>query len=350
MPLRQTGLAAIDKRRLMRDLRGSLDAEKFVRETIGASNVSVQGDQVIHSCPLPFGLHRNGDTNPSAAFNRELLLFNCLVCGGGDILWYVRNVLDIDSTTALELVSGQVEQRLLTADEFLNRIRAIWNEEDEISFSMPVYSEQIIRPWLRYSTYFTDRDISELTQKRMRTGVDVRHRELYEKGSIKEWVEQPRVVMPLFFGGKLRGWQKRRISDEFKLGPKYRSSPGLPKDFTLYGWDNASGDENAYIVESPMTALKMTSQGFPNVLATLGASVTDDQIDLVRKFDSVHLMFDADPAGLAATEKVAFALRGSCKVWVCEMPEPDTDPGDYSREDLDDIIAARKPGMIWKRG
>lgn len=347
--LRNKGLGrAVDKRKLMRDLRSSLDPEQFLRETIGAQNISAQGPQLIHSCPMPFGLHKNGDQNPSAAFNTELLLFNCMVCGGGDLFWLTQNVKDIDSTSAVDLVMDTVEIRDLTKDEFLTRLRSIWEEGEEISFSLPSYSERIIKPWLRYTPYMDERGVTRDVQRTMKTGIDLNHREKYEKNDFEAWLEQPRITIPLFFKGKLRGWQKRRVSDEMKLGPKYRSSPGLPKDHTLYGFDAYDGD-SVYVVESPLTALKMMGQGYNNVVATLGARVTDDQIDLLRRYDEIHLLFDADDAGSIATEAVAMGAKDSCKVWISDMPEKETDPADYPKDALNDIIESRVPGVTWLR-
>ncbi len=44
----------------------------------GAQNIRRRGDEIIHSCILPFGLHSNGDRNPSAPLNWKKLTYRCL--------------------------------------------------------------------------------------------------------------------------------------------------------------------------------------------------------------------------------------------------------------------------------
>ena len=59
-------------------------------DQFGAQNVKVIGDEILHSCVLPFGFHANGDRNPSAQLNWRKLTYNCYGCSsGGGLLWFV---------------------------------------------------------------------------------------------------------------------------------------------------------------------------------------------------------------------------------------------------------------------
>src|ERR1017187_3010288 len=59
-------------------------------EGMGARNITVKGDEILHSCSLPFGLHSNGDEHPSASLNWSKLVFHCYGCGSsGGIAWFV---------------------------------------------------------------------------------------------------------------------------------------------------------------------------------------------------------------------------------------------------------------------
>lgn len=344
------------RKRFHRELQRSLDAEKLVAEVIGARNVEVQqtrtGTQIIHSCPLPWGLHRHGDTDASAAFNADLLVFHCFVCGGGDIFWYVQSVLEVGAKEAERILGELVDPGPMSKQELVDKFRTIWEEGDEPSFSMPEYSPAILDRWKVLSPYLTnERGVSPETQKEMSTGVDVHHRERFKKGDIDTWVEQPRVVIPLFWGGKLRGWQKRRISDEKPtLGPKYRTTPGLPKSETLYGLDYCDGDELVYVVESPLTVLRMRSVGYTSVVATMGADVSDEQIDQIREFDEVILLFDGDPAGVVATERVTHAVKDFSKVWTWQFVDQydnGLDPADFNPASLSRAIDDKMPAIVW---
>ena len=79
----------------LKDIFVGLDAEDVLRDLIGAHEIIGNDTELIHSCKLPFGMHKNGDQNPSASLNRDTLLFNCFTCGGGSIIWLVQNCLDM---------------------------------------------------------------------------------------------------------------------------------------------------------------------------------------------------------------------------------------------------------------
>ena len=59
------------------DIFTNLDARVVLQDIIGVGELIENGDEYIHSCPLPFGMHKNGDSNPSASLNKDTLLFNC---------------------------------------------------------------------------------------------------------------------------------------------------------------------------------------------------------------------------------------------------------------------------------
>ena len=64
-----SGLSDIQKEELCRTLLSEF----------GVSNISRMSStgELIHSCCLPFGLHKNGDLNPSASLNYQRLTYNC---------------------------------------------------------------------------------------------------------------------------------------------------------------------------------------------------------------------------------------------------------------------------------
>lgn len=284
-------------------------------------------------------------TTHTFALSDHLETGNCWVCGGGDIFWLVANVLDITIEQAVSELSGMLLPRELSASEFLAELEAIWEDKNQVAFVMPTYSESILRPWRRYSDYFTSRGITEETQKEYQTGVDLRNREIYEKGDVSEWITRPRIVIPHFFGGALRGWQKRKI-DDIKYGPKYKSSQGFPRDSTLYGMDKADRT-HALVVESPASVLKLRSQGFESIVGTLGSEVTTEQINLLSRFDSVTVLADADDAGRKMTEKLADELAQRTELWIAPEGDSGTDPADRTAEQNQELIDHRVPGTLY---
>ena len=341
------GRKSLKKLRLYNDLKRSLDGEAFVRDVIGGRNVYRDGAEIRHSCPLPFGLHKTGDENPSASFNEEKLVFHCFVCGGGDIFWYVQNVRDCNLEEALGILREIVSPSDITAAELIAEFEAMWQEE-ATNFQMPDYSPRILEPWKMYSVYLDERGISREVQKSYQTGVDLRNKDKVmvktPDGKVEKWLEQPRLVIPHFFEGNLVGWSKRLLDAEQK-GPKYKHAPGFPKNNTLFNWDVARTRNTAIVVESPMSVLKMASHGVLNGVATFGANVTDEQVFLLRQFDEVVLAFDGDYAGHNANVEVFDRVHQFASVTVMKLEEG-KDPGDLSKGELESLVKNREPAAI----
>lgn len=340
-----------ERKELCELLAKSIDAEAFLADTIGARNIRREKDELMHSCALPFGQHAHGDRSGGAAFNVKKLKVNCFLCGGGDIFWLlatVRGATDDNYTIddAIKELTGQLSQRELTAEEFVTQLTKLFEDTQEVSFSMPRYHTSVLKPWLRYSEYLTSRGVSEETQREMRTGVDLNSREVFEMGQIKEWIQRPRLVLPHFFGGELRGWQKRRL-DNHKYGAKYRSSPGFPRQQTLFGLDTVEGSD-IIVVESPMSKYKMLSQGYRNVAATMGAKVMPEQLALLARYDKVYSFMDADNEGSKANRIIVDGLKKRTNVFVVPIEVEDTDPADYDRRAIDVMLKWAEPAALWE--
>lgn len=303
-----------------RDLSG-LDGYNVLVNIIGAQNITPSGEEIIHSCPLPFGNHRNGDTNPSASLNSSTLLFNCFTCGGGDIVWLVSNVLGISRGEAYALLRGESDgTRLVPTEEFVDRLKDVFSKEQVKSEDIPVYSDTIINRWVQPCSYLTDRGISEQVQLEMRTGIDRDRIEVAKLATGEQPSKVDRVVLPHFMNGKLIGWVARKIQDVDGL-PKYRNSKGFPRGAWLYNMDSAKQYDHVYVVESPMSVLVLKSRGIDNVVATFGAKVEAKQIQLLRQFSNVTVYMDGDEAGRKSVGNLVNELSSYVKLRVINTPD-----------------------------
>ena len=118
--------------------------------------------------------------------------------------------------------------------------------------------------------------------------------------------------------------------------PKYINSPESPvfhKSRTLYGLHLAKRaiiDARQVIVTEGYTDVVACHQaGVPNVVATLGTSLTTDHVRvLTRLCEEVVLLFDGDEAGRRAADRaVALFFAEPIDVKICILPEGD-DPAD----------------------
>lgn len=280
---------------------------QLVLDYYGAQNAyeinTGEGVEVQHSCLIdrvdPH--HTNGDQNPSARMNLEKKLYVCYTYGGGDIFWLIRTMEGKETFEEIipllgQFLTGSTESK----EDFLKELEGYFetkhNAEDE---PIPTYSDRVLKQWGFTHPYLTKyRGVTHEAATRLRVGYD--H-------------EDRRIVFPLFFEGKLVGWQKRAVPDglgypptlaEGDYLPKYKNTPGFPKSRALYNYDTVveRGRDEILVVESPMSCLKAESLTdgddlLAGTISTLGAKVSDTQVAYLRRFKRVYVYFDADSAG-----------------------------------------------------
>ncbi|MEF8726304.1 MAG: DNA primase [Candidatus Bipolaricaulota bacterium] len=127
-----------------------------------------------------------------------------------------------------------------------------------------------------------------------------------------------------------------RILDSDEKGPKYLNSPNSPlfqKGETFYGLASARRElgktDQAILVEGYTDVIAPASRGIKNVIASMGTSLTKDQVKLLSRYVSeVIIAYDRDQAGQQATLKGLKLLRNEgLGVRVAMLP-PDGDPAD----------------------
>jgi DNA primase len=80
-------------------------------------------------------------------------------------------------------------------------------------------------------------------------------------------------------------------------GKEFKNTPGLAKSKTLFNLHRVKTSNKVYVVESSFDAIRLDQVGFPAV-ATLGATVSNAQIDLLQKyFNDIIVIADNDEAG-----------------------------------------------------
>lgn len=124
---------------------------------------------------------------------------------------------------------------------------------------------------------------------------------------------------------------------------KYVNSPEtvlFSKSHVLYGYDKAKLPIRKWnfsvIVEGQMDLLMSHQAGYANTVAPSGTALTAQQLMLLKRLSSnVVLAFDADGAGLKATERSAhIALSMGMDVKVAALPQG-SDPADLIAKDPD---------------
>ena len=307
------------------DLFPGLDVRVVLQDILGVGELIENGDEYIHSCPLPFGMHKNGDRNPSASINKDTFLFNCFTCGGGSIIWLVQHCMNVDRIGAVSILKNEVaDLKVISVEDFIEKLEGVFSHDKTGHVEVPHYSDNLLRRWEGPCEYLTVRGVSEAVQRAMRTGVELGRSEIAKSPEGDVIVTLDRVVLPHFMKGKLVGWVARKIQDVPGV-PKYRNSKGFPRGAWLYNLDDAKQFDHVYVVESPMSVLVLKSRGINNVVATFGAKVDAQQIGLLRNFSKVTIFMDGDLPGRNAACNLVEQLKLYTKVAVIETPD-DEDP------------------------
>lgn len=301
--------------------------------------------ELIHSCCLPFGSHRNGDRNPSASLNFRKLTYNCFGCGSkGGLLWFIGSCRGQDSGEAREWLEAEtgLGQTIMQLPTLLKMLDAIYHPQVDRLPPIPVYDPGVLTPWTWpvFHPYLTEglpeygvegRHIPEATLQRFQ----VCYTDSYFDGS-------ERIIIPLWWNDKLVGWQARHV-DAAGKSDKYKNSPDFPRDQTFYNYDTTR--KRIVVVESPMSVLRHVHH-VPDISATFGAEVTDQQIRLLQRFENVMLWYDNDTAGWKAVKRISEELARYTQVWVVESPYA-ADPADLPDDVVDKLIADAIPYSVW---
>jgi DNA primase len=151
-----------------------------------------------------------------------------------------------------------------------------------------------------------------------------------------------RLMFPIAqMDGKVIGFGGRALGEE--KGAKYINTPETllyKKSRVLYGLDLAREairrTRSAVLVEGYFDVVGLHQVGVANAVAVCGTALTPEHVDLLVRLDcrEVTILFDGDPAGLAAPARAARALLPSSvsgKVAVVPTEGGKTDPDDYAR-------------------
>ena len=166
-----------------------------------------------------------------------------------------------------------------------------------------------------------------------------------------------RITFPTWnLQGDVVGFGARALGDQ---QPKYLNSSETPvfsKSRVMYGLNRAKSAiarGAALVVEGYTDVISLHEAGVDEAVATNGVALGDTHFEQLKKFSSrAVLMFDADDAGTAATER-GFGIhhRIGIEVLVAPLP-PGRDPADVVKSDGEEgirkIIDSAQPLLEFK--
>lgn len=179
----------------------------------------------------------------------------------------------------------------------------------------------------------------------------LRHFKVFEKTNGK-YVN--RAIIPIFLNKELKGFvavdifgKKKWLENhptlterDYKKTLYPSTETGFFRKEVLFGYDECKKNADFIILtEGAREVMKLWQEGFPNSLAILGASMSDEQFLLLTKLapKKLLLMFDGDKAGRNIAQNVYEKTKELFNVEIINLPEG-VDPKQYDSNQFKKLI------------
>jgi DNA primase len=287
---------------------------------------------------------------------------------GGDVISFVMEVEGLD-------FRGALEQLARKAGVDLEQFGGQGNQENAqrkkkateiLSLSAKFYQKQLIasKPALEY--LLKKREFTKQTLIDWQLGyspntgqalVNFLTKRGYKPNEIKEAglssqrggdMFRGRIMIPLCDArGSIIGFTARILADD-PDAPKYINTPQTvvyDKSRNVFGLHLAKESirKTGYVVvaEGNLDVIQSHQAGVANVVASAGTAMTEQHLRELKRFTGdVRLSFDADRAGIAATERVIpIAQKTEVDLRIISLPEGQ-DPDDLIKKDVKQWTAA----------
>jgi DNA primase len=283
------------------------------------------------------------DSNPSLSIDINEGLWYCFGCNkGGDIfnfimehedlnfiesVKYLANYLNLEFEEFKEINNQEKENKpkLLPKEKSYNLLKIFSEYYNKILLKTKVgqkalkylesrgIDKEIIETFLiGYCPKNIENTLIFINKKKIDIKDLISTGLIIEKGQEKYYeLMNSRITFPIFKSNKIIGISGRAIDN--KTEPKYLNTIGLQKNTTLYALNitkNYIKSENkAIITEGYFDALAVYKIGFKNVVAIMGISISQEQLNLLKKYcNRVLLLLDQDKTGTEATLKLLLFL------------------------------------------
>lgn len=311
------------------------------------------GRRYVGLCPF------HSEKTPSFTVDPEKGLYHCFGCGaGGDIFTLIMEKEGMDFPSALEFLAKKYN---IVVPKKTSPTKKIEDDIYEINQSAHLFFQNCLkgRDGEMARKYIEGRGINSFWMETLGLGYspnqwDSLVKYLKNKGYNENLISlsglgikterglidrfRGRIMFPIRnISGRIIGFGGRTIFDE---NPKYLNSPETPiyrKRMELFGLDMAKEEikEKGYaiLVEGYMDQISLFINGFKNTVASLGTSLTEEQVSLLRKFtDKIYLFYDPDNAGISsATRAIPIILSQDISLRIVSIPQG-LDPDSYVRK------------------
>jgi DNA primase len=272
---------------------------------------TVSGDEYIIFCPF----HKNVNT-PSFYINSKTGLWQCFnpSCDKkGNFRQLFRHITGRSFNSSIKIDPVELQKKI--------DVGFLKNKEEELDISVVEID------------YTRQQQLNKI-QPFITRGLSVNTLRYFEIGFSEA---KNRIVIPVRnHQYKVVGFIGRAIEQDQQ--PRYLYNRGFRRADILFNLQNAKHYSDVIVVEGSVDAMKVHEAGFPNVVATLGAQVSDFQSKLLRKyFDTITIFSDNDSAGDAMKSAIMGLCRGK-NIFTAQISEGCKDPGDMNTIQIQNSI------------
>lgn len=290
----------------------------------------------------------SSEKSPSFMVSPEKQIWHDFSSGkGGNMFSFVMELEGLDFKGALELLarkagvdlaayrqsgkSGVDKERLFSANEAAVHFYQVQFSKSKIAleyvFKQRQFAKQTALDWrLGYSPTSGTELLNYLKNKGF-TDSEIKRAGLLN--SYGKDMFRGRLMVPLADPqGRTVGFTARLLTSD-KNAPKYINTPQSPlydKSRHVYGLHHAKEAirKSGYVVmvEGNLDVIASHGAGVKNVVATAGTALTEQHLKTLARFTAdIRLAFDADKAGLAATERaISLASRLDLTLNIITVP------------------------------
>lgn len=335
-----------------------------------------RGKKHLGLCPF------HSEKTPSFTVDEDKQLFHCFGCNiGGDLFTLVMEKENLSFPEALRFLAEKYNIALPEKRKFSPQLAKLEEKLTKISEdSLAFFRKNLFntKEGENAQEYLRKREISEELIQKLKIGYalnswdallsffqrkDISPSLLEKAGLVLRRTKKEghydrfrgRIIFPIFTPtGKVVAFGGRTIIDQ---EPKYLNSPDTPiytKGKLLYGWnftkDAIREQREIILVEGYTDFLALLQAGIPNVAASLGTSLTSEQVMQASRFESrVIVSYDADSAGIKASLRaISLCFVQGVEIRVLTLPkgyDPDSYIRKYGPKEFINKIQESTPGI-----
>lgn len=283
---------------------------------------------------------------------------------GGDMFSFVMEVEGVDFKEALEILArkaqldlsqfqrgdggaGKTKKRLLEAHKHATDFYhlALSQTPEALAYIKEKrgFSADTIRTWkLGYSPNSGTQLYQFLKKKSFSDDELIKAGLVTRRANGLGDMFRGRIMVPLSDGqGQVVGFTARLLKDD-KNAPKYFNTPQTPiydKGRQVFGFHHAKDSirrlDYTVMVEGNFDVISSYQAGVTNVVACAGTAMTADHLRALSRLSmNIRLAFDADQAGLKATERaIEIAQQVGVDLTVISLPGDAKDPDEIIQKD-----------------